>query len=170
MSDERNFLFVCLCVSEKYAGKKCLQIDSCLTVCVVKQPAPPACELPASPCQRTPSSLRWHTHLLTSLPARSLGERPWPFFKDRNCRKTVFATFDCPMRGLQDAHTVQKVRPICPQHGRGSPGDWDSRESPWKKTYDNIGQTYDIVCQHTMSMFNTISYVTLRYRIPDILY
>ena len=98
------------------------------------------------------------------------GELPWPFFQDLNCRKTVFPTFARPMLGLEDAHTVQKVRPICPKHGRGSQGDWDSRASQWKKTYNIVGQTYDIVGQHTMSMFNTTSYVTLRYRIPDIRY
>jgi hypothetical protein len=57
------------------------------------------------------------------------GELPWPFFQDLNCRKTVFPTFARPMLGLEDAHTVQKVRPICPKHGRGSQGDWDSRAS-----------------------------------------
>ncbi len=98
------------------------------------------------------------------------GELPWPFFQDLNCRKTVFPTFACPARGLEDEHTVQKVRPICPQHGRGSKGDWDSRASQWTKTNDIVGQTYDIVCQHTMSMIHTPSYVTLRYRIPHIRY
>ncbi len=83
------------------------------------------------------------------------GERPWPFFQGQNCRKTVLPTFARLMRGLQDAHTDQKVQPICSQHERGSQGDWDSRESQWKKTYDIEGQTYDIVCQLTMSMFNT---------------
>jgi hypothetical protein len=56
-------------------------------------------------------------------------ELPWPFFQDLNCRKTVFPTFARPMLGLKDAHTVQKVRPICPKHRRGSQGDWDSRTS-----------------------------------------
>ena len=55
------------------------------------------------------------------------GELPWPFFQDLNC--TVFPTFARPMLGLEDAHTVQKVQPICPKHGRGSQGDWDSRAS-----------------------------------------
>jgi hypothetical protein len=73
------------------------------------------------------------------------GELPWPFFQDLNCRNTVFPTFARPMLGLEDAHTVQKVRPIYPKHGRGSQGDWDSRASQWKKTYNIVGQTYDIV-------------------------
>ncbi len=66
--------------------------------------------------------------------------------------------------------TDQKVRPIRPQHGRGSQSDWDSRASPRRKTYDIVGQTCDIVCQHTMSMFNTTGYISLQYCIPDIRY
>ncbi len=57
-----------------------------------------------------------------------------------------------------------------PTSWEGVPGDWDSRASPLKKTYGNIGETYDIVCKHMMSIFNTTSYVILRYRIPDIQY
>ena len=57
------------------------------------------------------------------------GELPWPFFQDLNCRKAVIPAFNCQMRGQNDAHTVQKVRPICTKHGRRSHGDWDSRAS-----------------------------------------
>ena len=38
------------------------------------------------------------------------------------------------------------------------------------RAYDIVGQTYNIVCKHMVSMFKTTSYVSLQYRIPDMLY
>ncbi len=66
----------------------------------------------------------------------------------------------------------QKDRPICPQHGRGSQDDCNSRATHWKKTYDIVGGACNIVCKHTMSVFTTTSsrYVTRRYRMSDIRY
>jgi hypothetical protein len=91
-------------------------------------------------------------------------------FQDRTCRTTIFPTFVRLMRGLQDAHALQNVRPVCRQHGMGSQADCDSRALPWKKTYDIVGRTYDIVCMHAMSVFTTTSHVTLRYRRSGIRY
>ncbi len=72
---------------------------------------------------------------------------------------------------------LPNARPTgCAHRSKGSahmPTAWEgvpgyNKASPWKKTYDIVGQTY--VCQHTMSMFNTTSYVILRYCILDIRY
>ena len=38
------------------------------------------------------------------------------------------------------------------------------------RAYDIVGQTYNIVCKHMVSMFKTTSYVSLQYRIPDMRY
>ncbi len=57
-----------------------------------------------------------------------------------------------------------------PTAWEGVPGWLGQQGVTVKKTYDIVGQTYDIVCQHTMSMFNTTSHITIRYRIPDIRY
>ncbi len=119
---------------------------------VLKSPPPAPC-MAKTKQPVAPRSIQWGYQIpikgactLHGSPGLQLGDLPWPFFQDLYCRKTIVPTFDRPMLGLEDAHTVQKVLPICPKHGRGSQGDWDSRASQWEKTYDIVGQTYDIVC------------------------
>ncbi len=99
------------------------------TVCVgsealqVLKPPPPAPYIGrknATCCTQIPTVRLSGTHcggLHTSLVHwPSAWRAAMGIFSGWNCRKTVFPSFACPMQGLQDAHTDQKVRPICPQH------------------------------------------------------